>query len=193
MAKKIQKRNEERAPKSSDEANGAPHPGHQMPAGYKKRGDLAGFWDPNQGPVHFIPKYAKAFDSKIEKLKPSVLIFGTSVGVNACMTKDQELVEVEAGELIGVWYKPGLKGLGDLAGVSCFCYLTGKEIDTGKGFPMKEYDVGSAKEGGVLYVTEDNRDKSRHADLPFPIFQTRQRGEEETPDHDGEEPEEPRF
>ena len=192
MAKKIRNRDEDRAPEAPKaKANGASLP--EMPAGYKRRGDLVGFWDPTKGPVHFIPKSAKAFDSKLEPLKPSILIFGISVGVNTCTSKDQDDVEVQSGEPIGVWYKPGLKGLKDLAGVACFCYLNGVEIDTGKTNPMKEYDVGSAKEGGTLYITEDNRDKSRHADLPFPIFATRSRGEEETPDHDGEEPEEPRF
>ena len=133
-----------------------------IPEGYEQRStDIVGFWDPEASPsIHFIPLEAKLFDSQLDPAKPSTLLFGKLV--DACMLKtpDDESIEGAPGDLIGVWFKPGMAALKDLAGVKAFMYPTG-EMDTGKPNPMKTYEVHSQRKGTRIPVTDDKREKSR--------------------------------
>jgi hypothetical protein len=133
-----------------------------VPSGYQKQStDIVGFWDQESSPaIHFIPLEAKVFDSQLDKSKPSTLVIGKLVDACALTTSDDEAITGQPGELIGVWFKPGMAALKDLAGVKVFMYGTG-EIDTGKPNPMKTYDVHSTGKGNRLVVTDDKRDKSR--------------------------------
>jgi len=140
-----------------------------VPEGYKKRTtELVGFWNMEKGPVHFIPKFARVFDSDIENSKPSILLIGDSVGGNPIMAKDGEEKTASDSQPIGIWYKPGMSAVKDLAGVKVFMYITGEQ-DTGKPNPMKTFDVLSKQDGQTLFITEDYRKKSTHVALPFPV------------------------
>jgi hypothetical protein len=151
-------------------SDATPRQSYAMPEGYeKKTSDLAGFWNQDQGPIHFIPRSARAFDNKTDTMKTSILILGESVGQNPVINQDDERFDCKAGEMIGVWYKPGMVALKDLADVKVFMFVSG-EKDTGKPNPMTTYEVGTPPKarGTMLYITEDFRKKSLHTSLPFP-------------------------
>ncbi len=142
---------------------------NNIPEGYKKRTtELVGFWNMERGALHFIPKTARVFDSDIEPSKPSILLIGDSVGINPITDKDGKDLASADGQPIGVWYKPGMSSVKDLANVKVFMYITG-ELDTGKPNPMKTFDVLSKQDGQTLFITEDFRKKSTHVSLPFPV------------------------
>jgi hypothetical protein len=141
-----------------------------LPEGYEERtSDLVGFWDPTLGPLHFVPLYVKAFDSHLDDFKPSVVVVGHSVGANKLLDADGEPIVCQPGDPIGVWYKPGMVRLKDLANVKVFLQYSGEQ-DTGKKNPMKTFQVSSPKnapKGAPLILTEDYRKKSRTIQLPF--------------------------
>lgn len=162
---------------SNGETNGEPHvpktyQQYNAPAGYESRtSDIVGFWNPDQGPVHFVPRLCRAFDSNVDNAKPSVLIIGESVGEQTVYMGEQgnqEAVEAKPKDMIGVWYKPGMASIKNLADVAVFMYPTGEQ-DTGKPNPMTTFFVGSKKEGTKLMVHDDYRKRSRHTVLPFEV------------------------
>lgn len=145
------------------------------PQGYKRHSDdVTGFWDPDHESgycsktLHWIPREAKLSDSKIESYKPSILIIGELLDACILLAKDPNdsdaLVPVEAakGDIVGVWGKPGMRGLRMLSGRKVFMYRTG-EKDVGKPNAMKLYDIhaqeGTPKE---LVITDDRRKDSAH-------------------------------
>jgi hypothetical protein len=166
MAKKARRSNGEEG-EMSESTPHEPRQQYAMPEGYEKKTvDLVGFWNQDAGPLHFIPRSARAFDNKVEKSKHSILIMGESVGTNPVINADEERFECKAGDVIGVWYKPGMVAVKDLADVRVFMFASG-EKDTGKPNPMTTYEVGSAKNGTTLYITEDFRKTSLYTALPF--------------------------
>jgi hypothetical protein len=149
----------------------APPQKYSAPEGYETRtSDIAGFWDPDLGPIHFIPQYAKAFDSHLEKAKPTIIIVGHAVGPNRIVTAEDEDIECKSGDVIGVWYKPGMAQLKDLCGAKVFMQYTGDK-DVGKVNPMKEFqiDIPRGTRGGVLYLQDDYRKTSRAVTIPFDV------------------------
>lgn len=135
-------------------------PKYEAPAGYEKQSDdVVGFWDPSIGPIHFIPTGARLFDGNLEAHKPSALIVGKLVDATDLVTRDDEVIAAQPGEQIGVWAKPGMSAVKNLAGVKVFMYEDG-ELDTGKPNPMKIYEVLSRGKGRPLPVT-DSRKKSK--------------------------------
>jgi hypothetical protein len=135
-------------------------PKYAAPEGYEKQSDdVVGFWDPSVGPIHFIPTAARLFDGNIEEHKPSALIVGKLVDAISLITRDDEIVEALPGEQVGVWAKPGMSALKNLAGMKVFMFQDG-EIDTGKPNPMKIFEVLSKGKGKPLPVT-DSRKKSK--------------------------------
>lgn len=164
--------------KKNADTNGAPSeeqpktPVQEYPApdGYEERtSDLVGFWDYELGPIHFIPMHAKAFDSHIEALKPSIIIVGHAVGPQKLKDADDNAIECESNDLIGVWYKPGMIRLKDLAGLRVFMYYSGEQ-DTGKVNPMKTFKVMTKEpKGQTLYLQDDYRKKSKRVAIPFEV------------------------
>lgn len=138
------------------------------PQGYeKKTSDLVGFWKQDGGPVHFQPLYAKAFDSGLDERKATVIIVGHAIGdKNECVDAEQEDVTPKAGELIGVWYKPGMAQIKTLAHAQVFMYMSG-EKDTGKPNPMATFEIAAKGKGGILYLQDDFRKKSLNVSIPF--------------------------
>lgn len=145
-------------------------PAFERPEGFQKRtSDLVGYWNPKRGPIQGIPMHAKLFDGKkFDKSKPSMLItiqLTKPLVVDLKREEDaeeSETYQAEVGDYVGVWGKPGMRDIRQLAGVEVFIFQDG-EKDIGKGQPMKLYDVSSAKLGERLRVTEDTREHSREA------------------------------
>jgi hypothetical protein len=138
-----------------------------VPAGYKRRSSEAvGFWVSGSNPIHFIPKFARAVDNSQDNKKPSVLILGESHGENEVSTSDGEMITAKLGDLVGVWYKPGMAAIKNMANVPVYMYEEGSK-DTGKQSRMKLYEILSPKTGDELFITGDFRQTSLRADLPF--------------------------
>ncbi len=143
---------------------------------YKKRGaDLVGFWSPDLGPIHCKPLGAKLFDSNLDESKPSTLLICELVeSCSAVTTKDDdeaELVPTNAGDLVGVWFKPGMAAIKTLRNEPCIIEYEREQngdIKTKKmkkkGMnPMKCFSVSSAKNPmRNIPVIEDARVNSAH-------------------------------
>ena len=152
---------------TQDEASPMQH--YELPEGYKeKSSDITGFWNQANGPVHFVPRFARVFDSKLDPLKHSVIIMGEAVGPMTLLSKEHDDVECKAGDIIGVWYKPGMNAIKDLADVSVFMYPSGVKA-TGKPNDMVTYTIAHKKDGNPLLITDDYRKKSSHTTLPFAL------------------------
>lgn len=154
------KRNGNNESPESNASNNLPEP--SMPAGYEERGaDIVGFWKPeHQRAIHIIPIEAKLFDGDQDKSKPSILIFAKLVESAVLINSDGDKTTGNPGDMIGVWGKPGLRALRNLAGIPCFIFPSG-EKDVGKGNPMQLFKVGSKGIGKRLQIVEDMRIKSR--------------------------------
>jgi hypothetical protein len=127
-----------------------------------RRGDsnLAGFWDAKDGnPITFIPRSAKVFDSKLDELKPSVLIVGELKERCRLIDSDGKEIGGEVGSTIGVWGKAGMRDIIDCKGVVTFMQYEG-EKDIGRAKPMKMFGVYSESVGELL-IPQDRRKNSR--------------------------------
>jgi hypothetical protein len=146
---------------SKEKAEGTATTNARVPAGYQRQSsDIVGFWDPEtSGPIHFIPRHVKLFDSKIEPTKSSTLLTGELVDACKVVDASSNVIEARKGELVGIWTKPGMRDLQNLAGVAVYMYQDG-EKDIGKPSPMKMFSIFSKERGGKLFVSEDLRDKS---------------------------------
>lgn len=138
-------------------------PNVQVPKGYgESSGDLVGFWDPESGPIHCIPRTARLFDNSIDEKKPSCLIMCELV--DDCpnlVNGDKEPVLGRKGDEVGVWYKPGMRGIKRLAGVKVYMYPEGEQ-DTGKPNPMQLFKLHHAKDQkGMNIPAEDMRKVSK--------------------------------
>lgn len=144
------------------------------PQGYEKQStDIIGFWDPDiiageNTPIHFTPLEVKLFDSRLDSRKPSAIIVGKLIDPIPMSAPggEDEVVECKRGDIVGVWYKPGMSAIKQLAGVGVFMYPTG-EIDTGKPNPMVTYEVKSKHKGTELHVSLDGRKDSKNVGTGF--------------------------
>lgn len=131
-------------------------------------------------PVYFHTIGVKLFDSKAyDKNKPSALLIARADGPAICYEKREgedehgPAVQVKTGDIIGIWYKPGMKGLERCHGVGVILdadigddgFI--KEKDVGKGNPMALYVVRANGRGSLVPVLEDAREHSAHAKVPF--------------------------
>ena len=144
---------------------------HSVPQGYEEvGGDVAGFWDPEHNALHFIPRTVKLMDSSIDDEKVSALITGELLAdTDLDVTEGNETAKkvVKKGALVGVWYKPGMRGLKNLAGAKVYIYADGAK-DVGKGNPMRTFKVNSpVKSGSLLPVESDTRVGSRGVNHDF--------------------------
>lgn len=145
------------------------------PKGFEKANtDVVGYWTEDE-PLYFIPKSCKLMDGNIQKIKPSIVIVGELVERTILGGKDQDPFEGNAGDIVGVWYKPGMRGIETCAGLKTWLDLdidpngVQRTKDVGKGNPMNLYTVqtptGAKK--ARLPIIEDVRDKSRQVATPF--------------------------
>jgi hypothetical protein len=158
-------------------------PQYDAPDGYEERtSDLVGFWNLEKGPIHFIPLHAKVFDSNIESTKPSIIIVGHAVGAQRVEDTDGNEVVTEPNDLIGIWYKPGMMRLKDLAGIRVFMQYSGEQ-DTGKVNPMKTFRIMTKEaKGATLYLENDFRKKSKHTEIPFAMKNAQRRMQDDDED-----------
>ena len=140
-------------------------PEDTAPAGYSEQGtsDLAGFWD-GKTPIHVIPRGFTLSDSSIEPQKSSVLFICELVDATTCVTRDDRgqasEVAVDAGEMVGLWGKPGLKALLDQGGEPTFVKVTGEKPIKGRPKPMTTFAVLSKRKGTRLSMLDDFRKES---------------------------------
>jgi len=142
----------------------------QLPEGFESRSsDIVGTWNPEAGPIRFIPTHAIVGDGKkFDKTKPSLLIFGkltvdTMLSAKGEEDDEREEVQGKAGELVGVWAKPGMKDIATLCEVEVFMVRTPeKDKDVGKGNDMKTYLCASkTNPNKPIPITVDRRDLSK--------------------------------
>lgn len=164
---------EERAPslenESTSQAGSSDRraPKYAVPQGLQKQTDnVEGFWNPDKGPIDFIPREVRLSDSQIDPKKPSCLIIGELLEPCELTLAENEPVDGAKGDKVGVWYKPGMSAIKVLGGERVFMFEDGTQ-DTGKPSPMKLYEVFSAKKGKTLQVVADNRKESRNAPTAF--------------------------
>lgn len=150
-------------------ANEKPSP-VALPEGFQDRSsNIVGVWDPESGPIQFVPSHAIVTDSKtFDKTKPSTLLFGKLTKPTILKTKGDEddddavLVEGRPGDLVGVWVKPGMRDIAGLGGVEVFMARDPSEDkDVDKGNDMKGFRIGSVKTGTRIELSTDLRDKSK--------------------------------
>jgi len=136
----------------------------KAPAGFVDQAqDVVGFYDiDTEAVIQFIPREATLMDGSIDAVKTSILIFGELVAPCKLMesSKSGNVIQAKAGEQVGVWAKPGMKALRNLAGVHVVMYPDGTK-DVGKGNPMTVFKVLAKAKGAKLAGVEDRRDKSK--------------------------------
>lgn len=141
---------------------------YQLPAGFQERSsDVVGFWKPEKGPIQFVPRGAFLMDNTLKSTNVSILLIGN-------LTKETVIADAEddserkgrIGDVVGVWYKPGMKDIYSLGGVEVFMLENG-EKDVGKPSPMKKYVVASAKLGSPIPVLADRRRDSLTVETPW--------------------------
>lgn len=173
------------------------------PKGYEKQNtDVSGYWTEDQ-PIHFIPKGVKLLDGNIQKIKPSIIVMGELVEATVVANKDEDPREARPGEIVGVWYKPGMRGIEQCSGLKTWLDLdidpsTGQQRtkDVKKGNPMNLYLVQTApgSKKSRVPIIEDAREKSRQVATPFdnpdlkPIRRRPETEEEAEHDNDVEAP-----
>lgn len=141
----------------------------QIPEGFTEQsGDLVGYYD-GQSVIQLVPMYVKMFDSSLDTSKPSLLLTARLCADTSLIDKDGNYIDGIEGELIGVWLKPGMKGLVPHEGHVCHVVPAG-EMQTGKPNPMAVYKIFSGdKAGPRIPVLEDARVKSRSAKTMFDL------------------------
>lgn len=157
------------------EASAAGKRRRAAPKGYeKKNSDVSGYWEEESGPIHFIPRSAKLLDGNIDKKKPSIIIVGELVERTIVAAKDKDPWEAQVGEIVGVWYKPGMRDIAQCAGLRTWLDQDLDDNDVQKtkkmkvGNPMKLYVVQSAAgTARRIPITEDTRKESRNVATPF--------------------------
>ena len=133
--------------------------------------DIAGYWDPDKSEIRCIPRSVKLFDNTQDKTRASALIYCEAT--TKCLVKNRDddgnakYRVVEKGTMVGIWYKPGMRPLENMAGVEVHIKKTDKTVDTGKALPMVIFEVKGSAERKPIPVTEDRRDRSRGHKTPF--------------------------
>jgi len=141
-----------------------------VPEGFEEQtSDLAGTWAPEDGDsAELIPLYASVSDSSVEPTKPSVLITCKACKpVKPCKNRDGEPVTVAPNDLVGIWYKAGMKAIIELANSRILIGRDG-ELDTGKPSAMVVFRVYASRTAprAPLELRNDWRKQSRNAPLP---------------------------
>lgn len=136
--------------------------------------DVSGYWVPEASAIHCVPMSAKLFDSGIDPTKPSALVMVRLEGPTVVEDADSESKRIaKKGEIIGIWYKPGMRAIASCAGVVALMTLQpeAKWKDTGKGNKMKTFSVKAGDGGSKIPVSSDSRAKSKGAPTVFDVQQ----------------------
>lgn len=136
--------------------------------------DVVGYWNSDgEYPITGIPEEGViAIDSGIDKSKPSLLMKWKATVPTIVADQDGAEDVCKAGDLVGVWYKPGMRDVRPLGGIEVTMSRNpGKDKDTGKGNPMKAFEVRASGTGRLLRITEDRRERSLSAATIFDVKQ----------------------
>lgn len=141
---------------------------------------VAGFWDEESGiPVYGRVCYAREITptkgpskGKVKRYFVIELLAATMLAANK--DKNQPAKRAEKGEMVAVWGTPGLSDLNRMAGSLVWVKRNpkGEWIDTGKGNPMKTYDIRQEGQGLAVQVLkfEDAAEAAAHgADEGIPV------------------------
>ncbi len=135
---------------------------HEAPEGFVKQiGDTSGQWV-RLTPLQGVVLSAKLMDSNLDEAKSTALVL-VEITKPCIVDADGEFRVAEPGDIVGIWYKPGMRALRWLCGQEVFIMENPKEMwkDTGKGNPMITFDIRAPKRGAPMQITDDTRDKSR--------------------------------
>jgi hypothetical protein len=133
--------------------------------------DIEALYDYRHTPEMFIrPVHFTLSDSK-DKKKPSVLIHADLLKPAMLFAADEdgeELREFPAGTRVGIWYRPGLRGIMQCGGAVTYLALAG-EKDVGQIQAMKVFKVSKRKgeTGAQLNCASDYRKMTRNMPLPW--------------------------
>lgn len=138
--------------------------------------DVVGYWNSDgEIPITGVPEVGViATDSGIDKSKPSMLMKWKVTIPTVVVDKDDNENVCQPGDLVGVWYKPGMRDVRTLGGVEVtMARNEAKDKDTGKGNPMKAFEVRGPRgvTGQLLRITEDRRERSAGAATVFDLKQ----------------------
>ncbi len=138
------------------------------PAGFEEVQNvdsIVGFVDPHETPVTLIPRAAKLMDNTAERTKSATLVI-CELCQDALVTTKEGRIPASKGDLVGLWYKPGMRPIKNYAGVELWIAGDG-ERDIGKPSPMKVYKILARKgaKGSKLQVIDDIRRQSKQADV----------------------------
>jgi hypothetical protein len=153
-----------------------------IPAGYVKSGsnEIVGIWDPlhpgcSKG-LHFIPMHRNVMDNVAEPSNVSTFIVGRVIGTHMVLSKpdptkpDEEKypIEVHEGDLVGLWFSSGMRGLEDKCGIRVYMFCSGeiplKPLPNGtERNPMKKFEIHTAPgaKGKLIPVESDTRRTSK--------------------------------
>lgn len=134
---------------------------HESPEGFvRQSGDIAGTWV-SATPIIGIPRSAKLMDSQMDDKKAAALVL-FELTKPCIIDAEGEFRTAEEGEIVGVWYKPGMRALRWLRDVEVFMKMEpeSKWKDTGKDSAMITYEVTSLKKGLPMMILEDYRETS---------------------------------
>ena len=146
----------------------------RAPKGYEKKNtDPVGYWT-EDGPIHFVPRGVKLIDGTRVKERPSIMIVGELVEPTIVALKDGDPFEAKLGDIVSVWYKPGMRDIAKNGNIKVWL-----DKDLGedgvqltkptKNGDMKLYTVAGepGKKGILIPISEDSRVRSVAAKTPF--------------------------
>lgn len=138
--------------------------------------DVVGYWNSDGDiPITGVLEVGViAIDSGIDKTKPSMLFKVKATVPTVVMDQDDNENICRVGDLVGVWYKPGMRDIRTLGGLEVTISRDEKkDKDTGKGNPMKAFEVRGPRgaTGQLLRLTEDRREKSLQVATIFDVKQ----------------------
>lgn len=134
----------------------------EAPEGFvKETGDVAGFWV-QVSPIQGIIRGAKLSDSQLDPEKSSALVL-IQLTAPCIIDTEGEFSVAKEGQVVGVWYKPGMRQIRSLMSQEVWIRKTAETKDTGKGNPMIVYEVRSknVERRAAVHILDDYREDSK--------------------------------
>ena len=131
---------------------------HEAPEGWTKQlGDTAGQWV-RCSPIQGIPRSAKLMDSNMDEEKSAALVL-IELTAPCVVDVEGEFQLADVGQVVGVWYKPGMRALRWLRDVEVWMKESGTK-PTGKQNDMITFDIRAPERGSPMLILEDFRETS---------------------------------
>jgi hypothetical protein len=136
-------------------------------------GDIVGYWNYNKSAIRCIPRSVKMFDGNLEKHKVSCLILAELTKPCPVFTVEDDKTHTyqvaPTGQMVGIWYKPGMRAVVNKAGVDCYIKRDSKKDKITKNVshlkkpnPMKGFLVMAGPGGIKIPIIEDTREESAY-------------------------------